>query len=81
MLSVQVRDREGVKFEGIAKSLSSVNAVGNFDILPEHANFICLIKKRISIISPDNKKTEFNVDLGVIQVLKDKVNVYLGLEM
>lgn len=81
MLNVLVRDREGIKFEGEASSVSSINTAGLFDILHEHANFISLIKKRLSIIEASGKKTEFNVDSGVIQVLNDKVNVYLGLEM
>jgi F0F1-type ATP synthase epsilon subunit len=81
MLNVTVHDREGIKFAGEARSVSSINSVGNFDILPEHANFICLIKKRLTIVASDNKKTEFNVDSGVIQVLKNQVNVYLGLQM
>ena len=81
MLKVLVRDREGIKFEGEVRSVSSVNASGPFDVLPTHSNFICLIKRRLSIIAASGKKTEFNVDSGVIQVLKDKVNIYLGLEM
>ena len=79
MLKVLVRDREGIKFDGEVRSVSSVNASGPFDVLPTHSNFICLIKKRLSIIETSGKKAEFNVDSGVIQVLKDKVNIYLGL--
>ena len=81
MLKVLVRDREGIKFKGEAASVSSVNVSGPFDILPAHSNFISLIREKLTIVAMGGKKTEFNVDLGVIQVLKDQVNVYLGVEM
>ena len=81
MLKVLVRDREGVKFNGGAVAVSSVNAAGPFDVLPGHTNFISLIRKRVSVTGPEGKKTEFNLESGVIQVLKDQVNVYLGVEM
>lgn len=78
MLSVQIRDREGIKFKGQAGVVSSVNVAGPFDILPGHVNFISLIRKRVSVTEAGGKKTEFNLETGVIQVLKDKINVYLG---
>ena len=78
MLTVQVRDREGIKFDGQAEVLSSVNSVGPFDVLAEHANFISLIRKKVSIVEQGGKRTEFNLESGVIHVLKDKCLVFLN---
>jgi len=78
MLKVLVRDREGKKFSGLAEVVSSVNSVGPFDVLLGHTNFISLIRKKVSVIEPGGKKTEFNLESGVIQVLKDNIKVYLG---
>ncbi len=78
MLKVLVRDREGIKFNGSAQYISSVNSVGSFDILAGHSNFISLIRKKVAITEPGGKRTEFNLESGVIQVLKDKINVYIG---
>lgn len=79
MLKVLVRDRAGVKYEGQAQAVSSINASGPFDILPSHSNFISLIRKRVTIIAANKQKTEFNADSGVVQVLGNQVRVYLSL--
>jgi F0F1-type ATP synthase epsilon subunit len=78
MLNVTVRDREGIKFNGQAEVLSSVNGVGPFDILVGHANFISLIRKRVTIVESGGKKTEFNLQSGVIHVIKDKCLVFIN---
>ncbi|MEK7504217.1 MAG: hypothetical protein AAB550_01820 [Patescibacteria group bacterium] len=78
MLSVQVRDREGIKFDGQAEILSSVNGVGPFDVLSGHANFISLIRKRVTIVESGGKKTEFNLQSGVIHILKNKCLVFIN---
>lgn len=78
MLNVVVRDREGIKFDGSAEVVSSVNSVGPFDVLAGHANFISLIRKRVSITESTGKKTEFNVDSGVIRILKDKCLIFIN---
>lgn len=78
MLSVTVRDREGVKFDGTAEVMSSVNSVGPFDVLAGHSNFISLIRKRVTIVETGGKKTEFNLESGVVHILKDKCLVFIN---
>lgn len=80
LLSVTIRDRKGVVWEGEATVVSSINSVGPFDVLQNHANFISIIKTRLVVTKMDKTKQEFNVDSGVIQVRENKVMVYLGVK-
>lgn len=79
-LQVVIRDRKGVAWEGEAIVVSSINSVGPFDVLPQHSNFISIIKNRIVVTKPDKSKQEFNVGSGVMQVRENKVMIYLGVK-
>lgn len=78
-LSVVVRNRERVFFNGRAKAVTSYNADGKFDILPEHVNFISIINTGITIYKPDNSTQEFKISTGVLKVSMNKVEIYLGI--
>lgn len=79
-LEVTIQGREGVLFEGPALRVSSVNGTGDFDILPRHANFISLINDHIDVVPVGEEVRTFPVDNGVLRVLGDKVEVYLGIK-
>ena len=66
-------------FQGKAETVSSENDLGCFDILPDHANFITFIFNNLSIITPDKKKLTYQFKRGVLEVSKNKVNIFLGL--
>lgn len=68
-----------ISFEGRAKSVSSQNRLGKFDILPRHANFITLIFESLTIITPEEKKISYQFKRGVLEVSENKVNIFLGL--
>ena len=76
-LSVVVASTDKVLWTGIARSVSSVNSDGTFDILPKHANFITLINnKPIKIITTDSKNVLFEFRQAIIFVAADKVKIY-----
>jgi len=78
---VEIKNSEAIIFNGDAKSLSSVNEKGSFDILPFHANFFSIIKEKITIIGHDDKKTEISVkDNGILRVMENKISIFLGIE-
>lgn len=54
-LNVKIFSPTQTIFEGEAVSISSVNSMGKFDILPFHANFITLVQKTPIIVR--TKKT------------------------
>lgn len=55
VLNVKIFSPTQTIFEGEAVSISSVNSVGKFDILPFHANFITLVQKNPIIIRTKKK--------------------------
>lgn len=79
-LDVSIRNRSKILFEGKVQSLTSYNEVGEFDILPQHANFITLIKKAIIIDkgSPGEKKFEVKSG-GLMNVEQEQIDIYLGI--
>ncbi|KKU06271.1 MAG: ATP synthase F1, epsilon subunit [Parcubacteria group bacterium GW2011_GWA2_45_30] len=78
-LSVTVRDREGVLFQGETEAVSSFNAKGPFDVLPLHANFISLIRNSVTLKIPSSSPKEIMLNSGVIKVKENKVEVYVGI--
>lgn len=73
---VQTED-DGVVWEGRALAVSSVNSLGSFDILPQHANFITFIKnKPIDLKKEDGTKQTFALNQAVIYVHNDAVSIY-----
>lgn len=79
-LTLQVRNREGVVFQGEVKNLTSINDRGEFDVLSYHANFISLINKKLVLRLLDNTKREISLDRGVMRVVGNNIDVYLGVK-
>lgn len=78
-VDVVVRKREGLVFTGRVFAVSSVNEVGSFDVLPEHANFICTIKDLLTIHHTKEKKEELKIDSGVLRAKGNLIEVYIGI--
>jgi F0F1-type ATP synthase epsilon subunit len=74
-----MRKREGIVFEGRAKSLSSFNEVGPFDILPLHTNFVSVIKDKMQIVKENNRPFQIELKRGILRVKQNQVEVYLGI--
>lgn len=70
-----VSDKE--KFEGEAKAISSENKVGEFDILPAHANFISLIFNSLTIRTVQDEEKTYEFSRGVLEVAEGKVRIFL----
>ncbi len=65
-------------FQGKAEAVSSKNHLGDFDILPDHVNFISLIFKTVTLHFPQKKET-YRFERGVLEVSDNKVRVFLGI--
>ncbi len=67
-------------YNGIAFSLSAVNATGPFDILPEHHNFISLLSPCDLVVrTVKNGDRKVQISGGIIHVKSDKVIVFLDV--
>lgn len=78
----QVSNLNEIIYYGKALSVSSENKLGRFDVLFGHSNFISLVFKNMSIVTLENGKKmthSFSFDKGVLEVVKNRVNIFLGL--
>lgn len=79
-LSVELRDQKGLVMQGPAKSVSSKNSKGPFDVLPQHAHFITLIQDEIVVTHQSGKTQRYEVTRGVMRCFNNKVEIFTGLD-
>jgi len=79
-LTLKVLTREDMLFQGKVQVVSSTNDKGKFDVLGRHANFITLIKDKLTIRDVQGEVKEINLKNGVMRVFGGNVDVYLGLK-
>ena len=78
---LKIISREGKVFDGNVESITSFNARGKFDVLASHANFISLIKKRLTFREPKlGGVRDINFETALIRVRENLVEVYVGVE-
>ncbi len=69
-----------IYFDGPASSITATNRVGPFDILPNHHNFISLLKPgNVTVKSTAKEDFVMNINRGVIHVKADEVKVFLDV--
>jgi len=78
-IHVLVRYRNRIVFDQDIKAISSTNASGRFDILPQHANFISLIQNALILHKLDGTSEIFNITNGVIKTKDNVVTCYIDL--
>lgn len=76
-MRVIILSKEKVLFDGYVKTLTSVNAVGEFDILEHHANFITMIKDEVVLDKKTPKEKKFPIKEGVLTVADDRIEVFM----
>lgn len=78
-LQVRIISSRADVFSGEAMSVSSVNSLGNFDILPGHAKFVTVVEGHPIIVRlADGTKQEFSFVLAIIRVKEDHVDVFIN---
>jgi F0F1-type ATP synthase epsilon subunit len=78
-LNVMARAPFHKYYEGPAKSVSAVNGVGKFDILPGHANFFSVMSPGQVIIETDTDPVNFMINNGVISVKDSEVQLFVNM--
>ena len=79
-LFLTVKAREQTLYSGEVASVTSYNEKGKFDVLGEHANFISIIEKYLIVKQVDGRSVELKLDSGIIRVLENKIDVFLGVK-
>lgn len=78
-MAVKVYAPFKIYFEGEAYSVSAVNDVGPFDILPRHHNFLCmLVPCTLSIETPKGQQT-VKIHRALMHVKADRVVVFVDV--
>lgn len=82
ILQVKIISPKETLFEGQALSVSSKNTAGKFDILPEHANFITVVKDEPIIIRQPNKEdATFKFSFAIIYNNNNQVKIYTDIQL
>ena len=76
---LKIQTKQGFSFNDQVKSLTSYNDKGIFDVLPEHENFISVIKDKIIIHQKDGKDKEMKIDTAVLRVYGNETDIFLGV--
>lgn len=78
-LKLIIQERKGTLFDGSVESVSSINEIGAFDILPEHEQFVSAISQFIIARTGKNSEKRWNIDAGIIRVKENTIEIYLGI--
>jgi F0F1-type ATP synthase epsilon subunit len=79
MIQVVARAPFQVYYEGPAYSLSATNKVGEFDILPGHADFFSMLSPCTVTIDTDNDPVAFDAHNGMITVRDNQVMLFVNM--
>ena len=78
-LSVIARAPFKVYYEGEATSVSASNRVGQFDVLPDHADFFSVLSPGEVIIETASDPIKFDANNGIITVRDNEVMMFLNI--
>jgi F0F1-type ATP synthase epsilon subunit len=79
LLSVTIKSRKELIFEGKAYSVTSYNEIGFFDVLPFHTNFVTLIRDFVVIDKGLPTEKSVQLEKGIVTVISNTVKVYVGI--
>lgn len=78
-LKVVARAPFHVYYEGPARIVSAVNKVGQFDVLPGHADFFSVMNPGEVVIETPDKPVSFMISNGIITVRNDEVMLFVNM--
>jgi F-type H+-transporting ATPase subunit epsilon len=78
-LSVIARAPFEVYYEGEASSISAINRIGEFDILPGHADFFSVLSPGEVLIETAGEPVQFVINNGIITARDDEVMLFVNM--
>ncbi len=78
-LNVVARAPFEIYYEGEAESVSAVNRVGPFDILPGHADFFSVLNPGEVKIQNGEESQVFKISNGIVTARDDEVMIFVNM--
>ena len=78
-LHVIARSPFNVYYEGAADAVSASNKVGDFDILPGHADFFSVLEPGEVQIATDKSPITFSITNGIITARDNEVMLFVNM--
>jgi F-type H+-transporting ATPase subunit epsilon len=78
-LTVSARGPFNVYYEGEASSVTATNRVGEFDILPGHADFFSVLSPGEVLIETTSDPVSFKIANGIITVRDNEVLLFVNI--
>ena len=79
-MNIKVYSPSNVYFDGPAFSITAANDTGEFDILPGHHSFICLLNPCDMVVRSVNEgNRKISISGGLMHVKADKIIVFLDI--
>lgn len=78
-LNVTARAPFNLYYEGPADSVTAINKVGQFDIMPGHADFFSIINPGEVLIETGKEPVSFNIKNGIITVRDNEVFLFVNI--
>ena len=78
-LTVIARSPFHVYYEGLAQVVSAKNSVGQFDVLPNHADFFSVMSPGDVIIETESDTLNFAISNGIIAVRDNEVMLFVNM--
>ena len=78
-LTVIARAPFHIYYEGPAQAVSASNRVGDFDILPEHADFFSILEPGEVIIDTGSEPIAFTIHSGIVAVRDNEVRLFVNM--
>ena len=79
-LNVVARSPFQLYFEGDATALSATNRVGDFDVLPGHADFFSMLEPGEIVVTPtDGDAVKIDAKSGIITVRNNQVLLFVNM--
>ena len=64
-------------FKGFAKSISSFDSKGPFDVLPAHESFVTEFTDKIEIVPVEGEKISYDQVRGVLEIADNVARIFL----
>lgn len=78
-LTVIARAPFHIYYEGTATAVTATNSVGEFDILPGHADFFSVLKPGEVMIETESAPVTFSIKNGMITVRDNDVMLFVNM--